>query len=153
MIRHVLLRILEAVESTICMLEVLEVPDVIRCMLLCMLETVEGKLCLVGGVGGAGGLALCATLRAGGGGGCALLLKVFEVPEVMRCRLLCILEAVEGALCFVEVFGGVGGVRFDGGNTPGVALCSGGCGGYVLYAGGARGAGCDSLCATLYAGG
>jgi len=27
--------------------EVLEVPEVIRCVLLCMLEAVEGKLCLL----------------------------------------------------------------------------------------------------------
>src|SRR5436190_95988 len=45
----------------------LEVPVVIRCVLLCMLEAVKGALCL---------------------------LKVFEVPEVIRCVLLCMLEAV-----------------------------------------------------------
>jgi len=39
---------------------VLEVPEVIRCVLLCMMEAVEGSLCL---------------------------LEVLEVPEVMRCVL------------------------------------------------------------------
>ena len=38
-------------------------------VLFCMLEAVEGELCL---------------------------LKLLEVPEVMRCVLLCILEDVEG---------------------------------------------------------
>ena len=41
--------ILEAVEGGLCLLEVcyevLEVPEVIRCVLLCMLEAVEGRLC------------------------------------------------------------------------------------------------------------
>ena len=31
----------------LCMLEVLEVPEVMRCVLLCMLEAVEGGLCLL----------------------------------------------------------------------------------------------------------
>src|SRR5437762_2264797 len=42
-------------------------------MLLCMLEAVEGELCLL------------------------------KVLEVMRCVLLCMLEAVEGGLCLLEV--------------------------------------------------
>ena len=41
-------------------------------MLLCMLEAVEGEICL---------------LEA---------LEVPELPEVIRCELLCTLEAVEG---------------------------------------------------------
>ncbi len=41
----------------------LEVPEVIRCVLLCMLEVVEGVLFFAGR---AGGDALCATLFAGG---------------------------------------------------------------------------------------
>ena len=60
----------------------------------------------VGSGGGAGDDALCANLYAGRAGGDALyatllleLLKVLEVPEVMRCVLLCTLEAVEGGLC------------------------------------------------------
>jgi len=36
----------------------------------------------------------------GGCGGCALFV---EVPEVIRCVVLFMLEAVEGALCLVEV--------------------------------------------------
>ena len=52
--------------------------EVIRCMLLCMLEAVEGRLCLP------------------------------EVPEAMRRMLLGIVEAVEGRLCLLEK-GGAGG--------------------------------------------
>ena len=51
------------------MLEVLEMPEVIRCALLCMLEVLE----------------------------------VPEVPEAMRCVLLCMLEAVDGRLYLPEV--------------------------------------------------
>ena len=64
---------------------------------------------VAGGVGsgrGAGDDALCATLYAGCAGGDTLyatllleLLKVLEVPEVMRRVLLCMLEAMEGGLC------------------------------------------------------
>ena len=64
----------EAVEGRLCSMEVLEVvgvPEVIRCVLLRTLEAEEGALCL---------------------------LDVLEVPEVMRCVLLCILEAAEGGL-------------------------------------------------------
>ena len=84
----------------------LEVSEVMRCVLLSMLEAVEGVLCSVGGrrrcargARGAGGDAQCAALYAGSCGGQALLL---EVPEVIRCVLLCILEAVEGELCLLE---------------------------------------------------
>jgi len=92
-IRCVLLRVLEVMEGALCVLELLEVPEVIRCVLLCMLEDVEGVLCLLEVVGRAGrarGDALCATLPAGGIGG----------AEVIRCVLLCMLEAVEGGLSF-----------------------------------------------------
>ena len=47
-----------------------------RCMLLCMLEAVEG------GLG---------------------LLEVMRAPEVMRRVLLCMMEAVEAGLCLLEV--------------------------------------------------
>jgi hypothetical protein len=50
---------------------------------------------VAGGVESGGGArddALYATLLPA-------LLKVLEVPEVMRCVLLCTLEAVEGGLC------------------------------------------------------
>ncbi len=50
----------EAVGGELCLLEVPEVPELIRCVLLCMLEAVEGELCL---------------LEA---------LKVLDVLEVMR---------------------------------------------------------------------
>ncbi len=43
--------------------EVLDVPEVIRCVLLCMLEAVEGELCLLE------------------------VLEVLEMTEVMRCVL------------------------------------------------------------------
>ena len=56
-----------------------------------------------GGCGGcapcAGSDALCATPYARGCGGCTLLL---EVPEVMCCVRLRMLEAVEGVLCLLE---------------------------------------------------
>ena len=53
------------------MLGALEMLDVMHRVLLCMLEAVEGELCLL------------------------------EVPEVMHALYaLCMLEAVEGRLCF-----------------------------------------------------
>ena len=42
---RVLLCMLEAVEGELCLLELLEVPEVMRCVLLCILEDVEGRLC------------------------------------------------------------------------------------------------------------
>jgi len=54
-------------------LEALEVTGVMRCVLLCMLEAVEGEFCL---------------------------LEVLDVLEVMRCMLLCTLEAVESGFSF-----------------------------------------------------
>ena len=48
-------------------------------MLLCMAEAVEGELCLLD------------------------VLEVLEVPDVMRFVLLCMLEAVEGVLRLLEV--------------------------------------------------
>jgi len=53
----------------LCLREELEVPEGIRCVVLCMLEAVEGRLCML---------------------------------EVIR-RVLCMLEAVEGGLCLLEV--------------------------------------------------
>ena len=41
------LRMLEDAEGTLCLLDVLDVPKVIRSVLLCMLEVVEGRLCLL----------------------------------------------------------------------------------------------------------
>jgi len=68
--------ILEAVEGELCLLEM---PEVIRCVRVRMLEDVEGELCL---------------LEA---------LEAREVPEVMRRVLLCMLEAVEGGIYLLEV--------------------------------------------------
>jgi len=59
---------------------------------------------------------------------------VLDVPEVMCCVLLRVLEAVEGVLCLLENVGGTEGVGGD-------AMCA------SPYAGG------DALCATLYSGG
>jgi len=51
-------------------LEVLDVPKVMRCVQLCVFEVVEGGLCLLE------------------------VLEVLDVPEVMHCVLLRMLEAV-----------------------------------------------------------
>ena len=120
--------------------------DAIRCVPLCMLEAVAGKLCL---------------LEA---------LKV-EVPEVMRRVLLCLLEMLKVLevpkvmLRMLEVcwrlrrVGSVAGGA--GGDVRCATLLAGGIGGAgsaggvgvdvlydTLYAGAER----DELCATLYAG-
>ena len=42
-----LLCVLEAVEGRFCLLEALEVPEMTRCVLLCMLEAVEGGIYLL----------------------------------------------------------------------------------------------------------
>ena len=63
-----------AAEGELCLLEVPKVPELIRCVLLCMLEAVEGELCLLE------------------------VLKVLDVLEVMRC-ILRMLEAVEDVVC------------------------------------------------------
>ncbi len=90
----------------LCMLEVVEVvPEVMYCVLLDVLHATlyaggGGGWALfaedVGRVTGAGGDALCANLLAG-------VLDMLEVPEVMCCELPCMLEAVEGRLCLLEV--------------------------------------------------
>jgi len=67
--RCVLLCVQAAIDDELCLLEVLEVMEVTRRALLCMLETAEGGFVLL------------------------------EAPEVIRCVRLCILEAVEGGLC------------------------------------------------------
>ena len=65
------------------MRRVLQVPQMIRCVLLCMLEAVDGGLCLLD------------------------VLMVLEVLEVMRRVLPCMLEALKVMrrvlLCMVEV--------------------------------------------------
>ena len=75
--------------------------EVIRCMLLCMLEAAKGRL-LAGGTGGA---TVCAILYARGCGRYALFMEVLgasEVLEVIRCMLLSMLEAMEGGFCLLE---------------------------------------------------
>src|SRR5205809_2469306 len=52
----------------LCMLQVLEMPEVMRCVLLCMLEVPD----------------------------MFEVLERLEIPDAMRCVLLCMLEAVEG---------------------------------------------------------
>ncbi len=55
------------------MVDVPEVLEVMRSMLHCLLEIVDGALCSL------------------------------EVPELMQCVLPCMLEVVDGALCLREV--------------------------------------------------
>ena len=63
--RHVLVCMFEAVDGELCLLQVPKMMDVMRCVLVCMMEAVGGGLCLL------------------------------EVSEVMRCVLLCMLEVPE----------------------------------------------------------
>jgi len=77
---------------------VLKVVEVIRCVLLCMPEAVEGTLYLLEVPEAMRWLepihrVLHCMLEAVEGGIC-----LPEVPKVMRCVLLCVLEAVEGGL-------------------------------------------------------
>src|SRR5436189_2234689 len=83
----VLVCMLDAVEGGLCLLEALEVPEVMRCVLLCVLEVPEAMRCVL----------LC-MLEAG-----LSLLEVFDVLkvlEVMRSVLLCMLKAVGRGICF-----------------------------------------------------
>jgi len=106
-IRCVLLCMMEGIEGRLCSLEVLEVLEVMRCVLLCKLEAVAGGFCLL------------------------------EVPEVIRCVLLCMVEGMEGRLCSLDVL-----------EVPEVPRCVLLCmleavGGRVLFAGSVEG---DALC-------
>src|SRR6266496_3891735 len=65
--RGVLLCMLEAVEGGLCLLEAMEVLQVMRCVLLCTLDAAEGRLCLLGGAGGCGGDAFCSQCTGGCG--------------------------------------------------------------------------------------
>jgi len=67
--------------------EVLDVPEVMRCVLICLLEILKVMRCVL----------LC-------------LLEALEVPEAMRCVLLCLLDVLEVPeaihcvrLCLLEV--------------------------------------------------
>jgi len=64
-------------------LDVLEVPETMRCVLLSMLEAVEGTLCLLE------------------------VLDALEEPDVMHCVLLCMLEVMRRVLLCIA--GGRGG--------------------------------------------
>ena len=77
----------------------LEVAEVMRCVLRCMLEAMESGLFAggVGRAGGGGGDALCATLYAGGCGEWILSLEASEMLEVLKVMhrvLLCMLEVI-----------------------------------------------------------
>ena len=52
---------------------------------------------------------------------------MLEVPEVMRCVLLCILEVMEGCALFAGSFGGVGDAGVAGGDALYATLFAGGC--------------------------
>jgi len=123
--------ILEAVEGRLCLLEV---PDVTRLVLLRMQEAVFAR--------GAGGDVLRTALYAGGAGdGVLYVLCLLEVLEAVE---------VTEVMCCVLLVGG-GGVDGGDGGDRGDVLCA------TLFAGcigGGGGAGGDALCVgTLYAGG
>ena len=83
-------------------LEVLEVPEGMRYVLLCKLDAVEGELCLLEGLEVlVMRCVLLFTLEAVEGG--IYLLEVLEMMDVMRCVILRMLEAAEGRLCLPEV--------------------------------------------------
>jgi len=151
---------LEAMEGELCLLGVLEVPEVVRRVLLLY----AGGLCLqeVLEVLEVPEVMCCVLL-------CVLeVFEVLEMLEVMRCVPIRILEAVEGGLCLLEVLevtgrvllcmleadslfaGGVGRAG-AGGTASCAALCAGGCVVSALFARGAGGAGGDARCTTLYA--
>ena len=78
------------------MLEVLEVPEgleLIRRVLLCMLEAVEGELCLLEVLEVMRSMLLRSILDAAEGRLCSL--EVLEVVEVIRRVLLFVLEVME----------------------------------------------------------
>jgi len=77
--------------------EVVEVLPAMRCMLLCMLEAVEGGLCL------------------------REVSEVLEVLKVMRCMLLCMLEAMEGRFKLLRVGGdALYAILYAGGGGGGI---------------------------------
>ncbi len=89
--RRALPCMLEAMEGGLCLLEVLEtseVPEVMRCVLFCMLEVLEM-------------LDVLDVMR------CVLLClpEVLEVPEEAHCVLLRMVEVMRCVLlCLLEVF-------------------------------------------------
>ncbi len=121
-------------------LDVLEVSEVMRRVLLCILKAVEGGF---------------------------YVLEALEVPEVMRRVLLCTLEAVELSsvcgrclrrcavlLCILEAMRCA--TLYSGGDALCATLYSGGCGELLSSLEVSEifgGAGGDTLCAALYVGG
>src|SRR5437667_223740 len=123
----------------LCLLDVLDVlgvPELMRCVVLCMLEGVEGGLCALETsdrrrTGRTGGDALCGLYMSEAVEGEVCLL---EVRESMRCMV----EADRGWALLAGHVGRVGRVRRvrragHAGRTGGDALCA------TLYAGGCRG--------------
>ena len=84
-----LLCMLEVMEGVLCLPEV---PELMCRMILSMPKAAEGVFCL---------LEVLEVVESG--------LCLLEVLDVMRSVLLCMLEAVEGVLCLLEDVGGTGG--------------------------------------------
>ena len=106
-------------------------------MLTCRLEAVEGVFSLLE----VSELMCCVLLSLLEVLEVLVALDVPEVPEAMCCVLLCVLEDVEGGLCLLVVLEVLEMLDCM------LRCTAGGCGGYVLFAGG------DAPCAALYAGG
>ena len=84
-----MLCMLLAVEGRLCLLKVLEVPEVMRCVPPCMLEIVEGGFCLLEVMR----RVLLYMLEVVEGE--LFSLEVLEMPEVMCCVLLRSLEVLD----------------------------------------------------------
>jgi len=129
-------------------LDVPDVPEAMHGMLLCTLEVLEGVLCLleyVGGAGDDGGDALvCYSLCSRLWRVCSVcwrmsdVLDVPDVSDVMHGMLLCTLEVMGCVLCLPEYVESSGD---DGGDELCATLYTRGCGGCALFAGGAGGNG------------
>ncbi len=65
--------------DALCAIDVLEMPDGVCSVLVCMLEAVEGVCCVMEAVKG--------------------VLCMLEVSDGVRCVMLCTREPVEGVLC------------------------------------------------------
>ena len=68
--------------GSVCFSCMLDLPEVMRCVLLCMLEAVEGRLCIREAVE---------------------VSEMLEVLGVIRCAEFCMLEAEEDRFCLLEV--------------------------------------------------
>src|SRR6266480_4447901 len=99
--RCVLLSVLETMEDGHCLIEtvkVVEVPEVMCCVMLDVLDVMRVLLCILEAVEDG----LCMR----------------EAMEVMRCVLLCIRQAAEGGLC------SLGGAGCAGGDALCAAQCA-----------------------------